>query len=146
ARAAAKALDSAGDWAAALAHDVPELSLTTWKHAQTTAVEEHDRRRRELAATTEQVGQLRQQRSEALGTARERVVRSQAQLTATRQEIETQRGRERETRDRLATLNAAVADLRVQLAGADVERSQASMAELNSALDALPKVGAVESV
>lgn len=139
------ALDTTGAWTAALADALPELSTATWQAALVAATEARDRSQREVADIRHRLEELTRGRGTAIDAARGHAARAQQQLAALRDELEQRREQERRDRERLASAQREIAELRVQLAASDVERSRSTTAELQHQLDALPDPGPVDA-
>lgn len=145
ARSEAREHDACGAWTATLLDELPQLSTSSWQDALTTATEARERCQRDLVDVRAQVADVTRKRSAAIGTARTQATEAQQALASTRQHVDQLREQERADRGRATALQSEIAELRVQLAGADIDRARAAVAELQRQLEALPDAGRIES-
>jgi hypothetical protein len=142
ARARARQLDPGSVWTSALEASSPALPLVSWEKARSEAEEVRDTRRRERAAIADEIARVTAARAGAIQNAREALEGAEERARAARDGVDSRRAEQKLRTEGYAREQAALAELRIEIAGANLEETRRNANALQAELAAL---GAVAS-
>lgn len=141
ARVQARELDTRGAWQVDAGDEVLALPTGSWRTELEAATAAEAQQKQRLAELRGQRAELAQQRAAALDQARASAAAADRAAREARQVLDELAEAARQDREQIAARQAEVSELRVQLAGVDLEQTHAAIAALERELAALGELG-----